>query len=290
LATERQFTRLLRPRTRRLDIQLRFFYLPEIARGEAAHTRLLAHYEPIAALRGAEVDGLIVTGCEPLRSDLRNECYWPSLVRLIDWAKENTISTIWSCLAAHAAVLHLDGIERERLPVKVAGVYEFRLMCEHPLLHGIGGSVQIPHSRLNTVVSDDLVRSGYKLLTHSDHSGVDAFLKQYDSLFLFLQGHPEYGAGSLYREYRRDMARFLAGEQPNRPATPENYFSRDAHRAINSFASTAREGASLELMKSFPDLRLRPRNWNEWRAFGDQLFGNWLQYVAEMKMARGISL
>ena len=44
-------------------------------------------------------------------------------------------------------------------------------------------------------------------------------LRHRRSLFLYLQGHPEYDGGALDREYRRDTARFQAGLQgpPPRP-------------------------------------------------------------------------
>ena len=38
----------------------------------------------------------------------------------------HTASTIWSCLAAHAAVLHVDGIERRLLTEKCFGVFDCR--------------------------------------------------------------------------------------------------------------------------------------------------------------------
>ena len=61
------------------------------------------------------LDGLIVTGTEPKSKNLDDEPYWAALPQVIDWAREHTHSTIWSCLAAHAAVLHTDGIERRPL-------------------------------------------------------------------------------------------------------------------------------------------------------------------------------
>ena len=54
---------------------------------------------------------------------LTEEPYWESFVQVIDWAKENTFSSVCSCLAVHGAVLHLDGIERHPLPDKCIGVF-----------------------------------------------------------------------------------------------------------------------------------------------------------------------
>lgn len=87
----------------------------------------------------------------------------------------------------HAGVV--DRIILE-LPEKLVGVYAFEPISKHPLLRGITEAVHVPHSRLNGLQANDLAECGYELLTHSHEAGVDAFAKKYDSLFVFLQGHP----------------------------------------------------------------------------------------------------
>ncbi|MEA2841464.1 MAG: homoserine O-succinyltransferase/O-acetyltransferase [Methylobacteriaceae bacterium] len=283
LATERQFTRLIEPAAHEIDVHVRLFYLPEIARGDAAQTHLQGGYEPIEALPHAGLDALIVTGCEPVQPNLMDEPYWPSLVRLIDWAKDNTISTIWSCLAAHAAVLHLDGIERQRLPRKLAGVCEFDRVSDHPLLRGVKEPVHVPHSRLNGLSSSDLARRGYELLTQSADSDVDAFVKQYKSLFVFLQGHPEYEPDSLYREYRRDMTRFLNGQQDTCPALPDNYFDRKTNLLFSAFGKAARAERTPALVRHFPALEKVRLSRADWAASSSRLFSNWIFHIAEAK-------
>ena len=49
----------------------------------------------------------------------------PTLASVLDWAERNTVSTILSCLAAHAGVLHSDGIDRHPLSDKQFGVFDF---------------------------------------------------------------------------------------------------------------------------------------------------------------------
>jgi homoserine O-succinyltransferase len=283
LATERQFMRLVEPASQAHDVHLRLFYLPEIARSDVARMQLNARYAPIDALPRAGIDALIVTGCEPVKSSLADEPYWSSLVRLIDWARANTISTIWSCLAAHAAVLHLDGIVREKLPRKLAGVYEFEPVSKHPLLGGIGAPVRVAHSRLNGLRAGDLRECGYELLTHSGEAGVDAFLKNYESLFVFLQGHPEYELDSLYREYRRDLTRYVAGQQQTCPALPENYFEHQAGRALTAFAEQARSARSPAILQHFPLIEADRLSRADWRAPAARFFSNWIGHIAAAK-------
>ena len=170
------------------------------------------------------------------------------LVEVIDWAKTNTLSTIFSCLAAHAAVLHLDQIERRRLSGKLVGVFSFTSQG-HPLVGARRTTRLVPHSRYNDLSAEDLELAGYDILSDSPAHGVDAFTKSFDSQFLFLQGHPEYEADSLAREYRRDLRRFILKESQNLPAPPLTYFpsaAEDELRRIEEQASLSADRLSLE--------------------------------------------
>ena len=77
-------------------------------------------YRPIDQLWGDPPDALILTGTEPLEVDLRAEGYWEPLAELIRWCSTATVSAFLSCLAAHAAILLFDGIERRPLPHKLS--------------------------------------------------------------------------------------------------------------------------------------------------------------------------
>src|ERR1700733_11055177 len=117
-ATERQFMRLLRQAAGNVRIDFHCFSLPSVRRSQSEQGRLEGQYTDIAEIDRLKIDGLIVTGAEPSAATLPQEMFWREFSDIVDWAKHNTRSTIWSCLAAHAAVLHLDGIERNRLETK----------------------------------------------------------------------------------------------------------------------------------------------------------------------------
>ena len=51
-------------------------------------------YSDIDDLWDGDLDGLIVTGAEPRAPNLAEEPYWGSLGQVIDWAKENTVSSV----------------------------------------------------------------------------------------------------------------------------------------------------------------------------------------------------
>lgn len=107
-ATERQFARMLAAASGAADVRLHLLTLPGMPRGPEARAHLQRHYRETGDLATMRLDGLIVTGAEPSRASLVDEPYWSGLARVIDWAEHNTASTLWSCLAAHAAVLHLS--------------------------------------------------------------------------------------------------------------------------------------------------------------------------------------
>ncbi|HXU25509.1 MAG TPA: homoserine O-succinyltransferase, partial [Tepidiformaceae bacterium] len=208
-ATETQFLTLLEAAAGDDPVYVTLYALPEVERKPSGQRRVRSFYASIEELweQSPEQtpDGLIVTGREPLRSDLREEAYWPSFLRLIDWAQENARSAVWSCLAAHAAVLALDGIERVRGRDKHFGIFACEQAAPHSLLSGAPASLRIPHSRWNGLHADQLAENGYCILTRTSDGGVDTFVKQEEGLFVFFQGHPEYESETLLGEYRRDV-------------------------------------------------------------------------------------
>jgi homoserine O-succinyltransferase/O-acetyltransferase len=255
--TERQFARLLGGAAGQARIDFHCFSLPSVSRSATARAHIDQEYSDLADLGRLKIDGLIVTGAEPNGCALPQEALWRELTDIIDWAKTNTRSTIWSCLAAHAAVLHLDGIERQRLPEKCSGVQTCIKVTDDWLTRGLRGSLKVAHSRLNEVRESDLLNHGYQVLTRSDAAGVDIFARQFDSRFIFFQGHPEYDALSLQREYMRDLASYLAGERDEYPAMPTNYFDAATEAELNAFERRAKAERDPMMAAALPGLTLR---------------------------------
>jgi homoserine O-succinyltransferase len=279
-ATERQFISLLAAASDKRSVRVRLFALRELPRGETAQRYLAASYADIRELWDADLDALIVTGTEPRRDVLQDEPYWPVLASIIDWAARNTASTIWSCLAAHAAVLHLDGIARVPLPKKCFGLFECERIAAHPLTALPPARLQVPHSRWNGLPEEALACCGYDVLTQATAIGADLFVKETGSLFVFLQGHPEYDASTLLREYRRDVARFLRREHETYPAQPQRYFDQASTEALEVFRLRAVASRSPALLEDFPATTLREPLVSAWRASALRLYCNWLADIS----------
>jgi len=285
-STEAQFAALLEAAAGELPVRLRLFSLPLVPRSERGALHLGTSYLGLRDFWDSRLDALIVTGTEPRAPELDGEPYWPALAELIEWAEEHTISTVWSCLAAHAAVLHLDGIARRPLGEKRFGVFDCARAADHPLSNGVDAQFQVPHSRWNELREDDLSAAGYAVLTRSPEAGVDMFIREGASLFVFFQGHPEYDALSLLGEYRRDLGRFLRGERATCPALPHGYFDSAAVAALEDFAARAHADRREDLLADFPLDAAERGIRHGWRAGAARIYANWLAFLAVQKTLR----
>jgi len=285
-ATERQFTELIRAATPEVVVLLKLFAIPELPRAARVRRALAERYRDITELWDTPLDGLIVTGTEPRAENLADEPYWETLSKIVDWAKDHTASTIWSCLAAHAAVLHCDGIERRALKKKQFGVFDCRLAADHPMTEHFPEPLWVPHSRYNDLPESALTSCGYRILTRSKTAGVDSFARHNGSFFLFFQGHPEYEADTLFREYRRDVARFLAGERARYPGLPLGYFNAEATAVAEAFRARAMAERRGELIAEFPNTGLEAGLQWPWRAAALGIYEKWCRYLSARKAER----
>jgi homoserine O-succinyltransferase/O-acetyltransferase len=283
-ATEQQFVKLLDAAAEGTSVHLSLYSLPNALRTNWGQGYLDRSYYEIDDLWTSHLDGLIITGTEPRASNLRDEPFWASLAETLDWAEDNTISTILSCLAAHAAVLHIDDIGRAALDEKRFGIFEQTKVSKHPLLNGAPLRFQFPHSRWNDIKEDALISRGYTILTKSlEAGGVDCFVKQRKSLFIFFQGHPEYEARTLLGEYRRDIGRFLRREIDNYPNLPQGYFDEETGAAFIAFQERALSDRREELLANFPTVLATRRLKNTWQLAARRIYRNWLSYIATQK-------
>lgn len=223
------------------------------------------------------LDALIVTGTESRARAMQDEPCWPDLQKICDWAGENTISTIWSCFSAHAAVLHLDNIHRQPFPEKLSGIFECEKASNHPIFKNMPAQWPAPHSRYNTLNEAELEANRYEILSRSLTVGADSFTKQHkNSQFLFLQGHLEYGSEMLFSEYCRDLKRFSLGQSAICPTPPQNYFDQTALDAFN--AATPDMLSSADFINT-----VTGRLSNDWQSPARRLYTAWLSFIGEQK-------
>ena len=286
-STERHFLDLLTAAAGPQEaVKLRIFHIPEVIRGEAGRAHVERNYERLDALWDSPLDGLIVTGSEPRALVLENETYWPGLAALADWVEDRGIPVIWSCLAAQAAVLRQSGVARRPLGRKLSGAFDCVRSGPHRLTAGLPLRWRCPHTRYNDLPEAALLNVGYNVLSRVEGVGVDLFVREGDGLALYMQGHPEYDAKALLREYRRDVSRFLDGARETFPDALTGTFgpavvaALDAcrGRALQTRAPGVLDEVSAILADCTPD--------RSWLAPAVTLYANWLSHVAARRAAR----
>lgn len=282
-ATERQFHSLLAAASDGISVRLSLYALPGIPRTGLSARHVDQHYASTESLRNAQLDGLIVTGREPIAARLQDEPYWNHFTEILEWAQDNTYSTVWSCLAAHAAILHMDGIRRVRSASKHFGVFDCERVSEHGIIAGTPTRFRLPHSRWNGVPEDELLASGYSILTRSQAVGVDTFVRQQNSLFIFFQGHPEYDPNALILEYRRDIGRYLHGDREAYPPMPQNYFDDEIANALLELQKKAMGRPHKELMTEAAAVLKKQKVSSGWHATATRIYRNWLEYIGARK-------
>lgn len=215
---ETQFARLLAvgPRAVRLHLALPDGYCPRHV--PAAHLRRF--YRPWRDVVAGGVDAVIVTGAPVELLPFEAVRYWDGLVDLLD--ATDGVPSLFVCWAAQAALWHHHGVPKHTLPRKRSGVYlHHAVQPDAPLLAGLRGPFAMPVSR-HTEVRLDAVSTVARLRPVAVSAPAGLALVEdpsRDATYLF--NHPEYDAGTLDAEYRRDLARDAG------TAIPVNYYPDD---------------------------------------------------------------
>ena len=276
-ATERQFLHLLDSHDRRC-CAMQLFRIEGIPRSEEGLQYLRQNYQDCAAVEHAALDALIITGANVTRPDLESEPFWNELARTLQCAERRRIPVVCSCLAAHASARIFHGIERRHLPRKRWGIFAHAVRPpEHPLTAQLPARFDMPHSRFNDIPEDALREHGVEILIASDEAGVQ-MAAEADGRRIYFQGHPEYEAVSLLKEYKREVMRFLAGEREDYPPLPERTFSERAIGLAGEFRETVLAQARRDdLMQNFPEAALTQEMRWPWKGVARQLYRNWLE-------------
>ena len=277
-ATERQFVGLLAAGSGSETLALTRYAMAGVPRGERIRARIAAEYRPLDDIISDPPDLLVVTGSNPIESRIEDEPYWSDLHGLLKWGSENVPAMVLSCLSAHAALAVFDGLERTTLPAKCTGVFAQESDRTHPLVTGLYGSVVLPHSRLNAVPEEAVVRAGYSMALQSEEVGWSVVTKTVgQSEVVLVQAHPEYDPSSLVREYARDVRRYAGHEHDQLPCLPLDCVTgpdwdrlRRLHRRI---VGGERDPA---LVAAFPFDEVCTRAPWPWRGVAQRLYANLL--------------
>jgi homoserine O-succinyltransferase len=278
-ASERQFLRLVNAGSQAVNLFVFPFAVEDSHRADIARAHIDAHYSDFAELKVGGLDALIITGANPAQDDITMEPFWQPMLDVIDWGRENVTSVLCSCLATHAVLHHYHGKRRRALTQRQWGVYDHEILVPgHPLLAGLTAPVSAPHSHRYAVSREDMEAAGLTVLIDSAEAGVHLAVGP-DALRLVLfQGHPEYDAISLLKEYKREVQRFLIGNRQKYPSFPEHYLDESARRRLDEFQRRVTECDFEEsTLPAFPEDALSRHYVDTWSQAGHLIYGNWLK-------------
>lgn len=244
IETETQLSRLLGNTPLQIDLDLVCMKSHESANTTQEHLR--AFYKTFDDVKDRYFDGCIITGAPVELLEFEEVDYWDELCALMEWTKTHVHSTFHICWGAQAGLYYHYGIQKQRLPEKMFGIFRHTVDYKQSILfRGFDDSFYVPHSRHTTVSRKDIEAvPELRILASSPEAGVYAAFTS-GGRQIFIMGHSEYDAETLKQEYMRDVA---SGKSI---ALPRNYFP-------------------------FDDPRLEPIV--SWRAHANLLYSNWLNY------------
>jgi len=282
--TERQFMRLVGNSNQIAQFYVHPFSISGLPRSAETQAYIDTYYQTFTELQEEGLDALIITGANVANPTLEQEPFWEPLKQVIEWATEHVTSVICSCLATHALMKQLYGIDRQRLASKRWGVFTHRIAYpDHPLLRDLNTRFDVVHSRHNAITRRDLHAAGIPILVESERGGVHMAVSPDHFRIVYLQGHPEYDANSLLKEFKREVMRFIAGERPSFPPYPENYFSTEVLHILDDYGRhLMRAMRLLQPLPDFPESLIAPYLDNTWGDTGKALFNNWLGLVYQL--------
>jgi homoserine O-succinyltransferase len=241
--TETQFSRLIGSTPLQIDLTL--VRITDHKSKNTAEDYLNTFYSTWEEVKQETFDGFIVTGAPIAHIPFEEVQYWNEMVEIIKWTKTNVHQTMFICWGAQAALHHLHGVKRYRMPKKAFGVYRHKIVTQRtPWLRGISDSPMIPVSRYNDLDRTSLGEN-LEVLIDNDEIGV-CMLSDRTQRALYMLNHLEYDNRSLADEYERDVK---AGLNPEPP--------------LNLFPNG--------------DVTAEPEN--RWRSHGHLLFQNWINEI-----------
>ena len=280
-ATERQFFRLVGESNQIAQFYVHPFTLEELDRSPEGQAHVDEYYKSFEQIKNDGLDALIITGANVTGSELSEQPFWQPLNEIVDWAYENVTSTLCSCLATHAVLQFRYQQKRNALAEKRWGVYPHRVIYQnHPLVSGVNTRFDVPHSRFNEIHKDQFKAANLKILAESEEAGVHLAASEDGFRIVFFQGHPEYDAISLLKEYKREIGRYINSEINDYPPLPDNYFSLRSRAILNEYSEKIiRARNNNENPPVFPEDLIAPMLDNTWHDSAEAVINNWIGKV-----------
>ena len=244
ITTETDLIRLLSNTP--LQIEIAFMKVKGHTSKNTPIEHMKAFYRDFELMKDEKFDGMIITGAPVEHLEYEEVNYWTEITEIFDWARTHVTSTLYICWAAQAGLYHYYGIPKYKLDKKMFGIFkQYPLMPTLPIFRGFDDEFYMPHSRHTEIRREDVVNvPGLEVIAESPQSGVCMVMAR-DGREFYVTGHAEYSPYTLDTEFRRDLEKGLPIDMP------VNYYCHN----------DPAEGPLVT-----------------WRAHGNLLFSNWLNY------------
>lgn len=244
ITTETDLIRLLSNSP--LQVELSFMKIKSHTSKNTPIEHMKQFYREFDRMRNERYDGMIITGAPVENLEFEEVSYWSEMTEIFEWAHTHVTSTMYICWAAQAGLYYHYGVPKHALSNKKFGVFEHKVLDPlNMLFRGFDDSFFAPHSRHTETRKEDIIKNKeLTLLSESDEAGVYIVMAR-EGRDIFVTGHSEYTSLTLDTEYKRDIEKGVPIE------IPKNYYRDD-------------DPAKAPIV--------------HWRAHGNLLFGNWLNY------------
>ena len=244
ITTETDFIRILSNSA--LQIKVDFMKIKSHTSKNTPVEHMQAFYHDFEKMADEKFDGMIITGAPVEHLEYEQVNYWEEVSGIFDWARTHVTSTLYICWAAQAGLYHHYGVPKYALPEKMFGIFPQTPLCPSlPIFRGFDDVFYMPHSRHTELRREDILAvPELSIIAESPQSGVGMVMAR-GGREIFITGHSEYSPYTLDTEYKRDLGKGLPIKMPL------NYYRNDD--------------------PSQPPLVT-------WRAHGNLLFQNWLNY------------
>lgn len=244
MATETQFLRCFSNTPLQVEVDL--LQTSSHVSKNTSQDHLLKFYKTFDEVCQNRYDGMIITGAPVEHLKYEDVDYWPEVCRIMDWSKTNVQSSFYVCWGAQAGLYYHYGIDKVRVPKKIFGVYRHKLITPKArLFRGFDDTYLAPQSRHTIIRKEDILANpNLRLMSYSEQAGV-TIVGDIDGRQFFVLSHSEYDSDTLKKEYLRDKEKGLDID------IPCHYFPND-------------------------DPSQEPEN--TWRAHGNLMYTNWLNY------------
>ena len=213
IETETQLSRLLGNTP--LQIELELIMTQSHKSTHTPEDHMLAFYKTFDEVKHRNFDGLIITGAPVEQMPFEEVDYWDELCEIMEWSTTHVYSTFHLCWGAFAGLYYHYGIPKHDLDAKLFGVYPHKVEKKSSMLfRGFDDEFMVPQSRHTTIDRAEVEAvPALKILASSDEAGVFAVSTKHGRQ-IFITGHTEYDADTLYNEYKRDVDAGLPIEKP----------------------------------------------------------------------------